>query len=1044
VDYLPNAAGHIGTIVINNGDQFTTNVSVTLNLSAVNDGTGVSQMQFSNDNLTWSTPEPYQTTRLWQLLNDGVYPPQMNTVLKTVYVRYQDGAGIWSKAVSDSIVLARSSADIPQSQELWIMQQEPANYDPTQPPGSQRNPGIVPPPPNEAQVDQALYTMMNTYGGYQAEGTPTNPPPPTTNMTVLTLHLGPGIYETHGDNNLLRTTSAWNPQPGWRIIGAGKDATTLKQVQVRNGWGYRVNVVGSPNGDSACYDNFELSDLTLDANIREGETNVTGRFACGINFVGNNLQVRRVRVKNFGSYVSGAEPAGIRMQNFGSINGTYNTVLEDCEIVQPQVGSFYKSPMIALAGEYASGTNMAYYYNVVVRNCYINGAVYDGNTAVNPALYPWNERGSHALGVGGTWGAVLEDNLVLNTVEGYYVDEATLHDVLVRNNHFRGVLFGAVLPFGTMPDGSVSLVEDVFRFENNLVEFDPHLYTAGDLSGSSGARFGFQMRGDLKGPDDYVFNHLVISNNVFQFNDQAKPDPNLSGLPGYLNAFRNAEVRDNRFLGLLLWEPLRWDNAPAIMGQQVDIANPSRSVPLVCSNNLREDGTVLEAFPFVLDSSLPRPVVIAGESISFPAPALNGQPATVVIGVPLTNAIDPLGTFQWNTSVADVGQYVASFYDSTNRIHDPRRTLITVVARNPGNNAQYFANGLLGFWKFEETSGPLLYDSSGNNYTLDAYNALLAGQVILRAPGCAPGKMALQFPGGTAPFPPPFTSQLLNGFPDLYYPLQGGPANIYQAFTISFWLNAAGKPATPQLLLNLSAGFVCSLVPGTNSAANICAVSVTSYDQQMSLMTPSTITIGTWHHVAIAFDGFTSRMYVDGLQSSEDDFCPLKVTGGLGMAVGGQTGLANYAGEFAELTIWNRPLSDQEIAQLHSDQAAGANPSVTPLAPSVLLAQSSSSNTVALSWQDNSMNEGGFVIARGTDGTNFAAIANLGPNTVSFSDTVPQPGTAYYYRVTATNSFGSSDYSNVATVGQNQPAAPTGLRLIGASIVATPSAVPKK
>jgi hypothetical protein len=148
--------------------------------------------------------------------------------------------------------------------------------------------------------------------------------------------------------------------------------------------------------------------------------------------------------------------------------------------------------------------------------------------------------------------------------------------------------------------------------------------------------------------------------------------------------------------------------------------------------------------------------------------------------------------------------------------------------------------------------------------------------------------------------------------------------------------------------------------------------------------------------------------------------------------------LANFAGRLAEVAIWNRPLSDQEIARLHNDQASGVDPSVAPLAPSVLLAQSIGGSSVALTWQDNSMNESGFLLERGTDGTTFSAIASLPPNAVSYTDTLPLAGPAYYYRLEATNTFGSSASSNVAMVGQKQPAMPTGLRLIGTSVVNSP------
>jgi hypothetical protein len=54
-------------------------------------------MQFSNDNINWSTPEVYAATKSWLLLSgDGQ---------KTVYIKYKDAAGNWSNAVSARIIL---------------------------------------------------------------------------------------------------------------------------------------------------------------------------------------------------------------------------------------------------------------------------------------------------------------------------------------------------------------------------------------------------------------------------------------------------------------------------------------------------------------------------------------------------------------------------------------------------------------------------------------------------------------------------------------------------------------------------------------------------------------------------------------------------------------------------------------------------------------------------------------------------------------------------------------------------------------------------
>jgi YD repeat-containing protein len=85
-----------GTIAINSGATSTGNSTVTLTLSC-SDANGCSQMQFSNDNVTYSTPEAYAATKAWTLTTgDGT---------KTVYVKFKDTPGNWSTAYSSTILL---------------------------------------------------------------------------------------------------------------------------------------------------------------------------------------------------------------------------------------------------------------------------------------------------------------------------------------------------------------------------------------------------------------------------------------------------------------------------------------------------------------------------------------------------------------------------------------------------------------------------------------------------------------------------------------------------------------------------------------------------------------------------------------------------------------------------------------------------------------------------------------------------------------------------------------------------------------------------
>jgi hypothetical protein len=89
----------------------------------------------------------------------------------------------------------------------------------------------------------------------------------------------------------------------------------------------------------------------------------------------------------------------------------------------------------------------------------------------------------------------------------------------------------------------------------------------------------------------------------------------------------------------------------------------------------------------------------------------------------------------------------------------------------------------------------------------------------------------------------------------------------------------------------------------------------------------------------------------------------------------------------------------------------------SPAAPSNLTA-SASSASVTLNWRDNATNESGYRIERctGNGCTQFLQIAEVGVNTVKFTDTGLARNTQYVYRVRAFNAGGNSTYSNSVSV----------------------------
>ena len=76
----------IGSVVINGGQPYTSGRGVTLALTGTDPDGDALQMSYSSDNLTWSVPETFASTKAYTLPSgDG---------LKTVYFKLSDGGGL--------------------------------------------------------------------------------------------------------------------------------------------------------------------------------------------------------------------------------------------------------------------------------------------------------------------------------------------------------------------------------------------------------------------------------------------------------------------------------------------------------------------------------------------------------------------------------------------------------------------------------------------------------------------------------------------------------------------------------------------------------------------------------------------------------------------------------------------------------------------------------------------------------------------------------------------------------------------------------------
>jgi hypothetical protein len=147
-----------GSISINANAAETNSTSVNLTLAA-NDANGVAQMRFSNDQTTWSNWEEYNTEKAWTLTS--------GFETKTVYVQFQDNAGLVSSSYADTISLVSSQPSSSPPSSTPTTPETPASPDTSAKPSTGKLIVIVKGTDNNA-VEGATVTSTSQPAGQNA------------------------------------------------------------------------------------------------------------------------------------------------------------------------------------------------------------------------------------------------------------------------------------------------------------------------------------------------------------------------------------------------------------------------------------------------------------------------------------------------------------------------------------------------------------------------------------------------------------------------------------------------------------------------------------------------------------------------------------------------------------------------------------------------------------------------------------------------------------------------------------------------------------
>ncbi len=241
--------------------------------------------------------------------------------------------------------------------------------------------------------------------------------------------------------------------------------------------------------------------------------------------------------------------------------------------------------------------------------------------------------------------------------------------------------------------------------------------------------------------------------------------------------------------------------------------------------------------------------------------------------------------------------------------------------------------------------------------------------------------------------------------------------------TVSFWVNVNELPGNGEYYLLSHGGWQerwkISLPP---HGKPVWTTNATSGISDMDSGDGNELQEGLWTHVVMSHDGAKDKIYLNGNLVAEKD-----VTGELnsttypfGMGYNPIDGGSYFNGALDEVQIYNRALTDQEVADLYAAQSqAPMNADDQAPAAPLGLAATVTFNNVDLTWQAATDNVGVTAYNVFQDGAKIATTENTNLSLVEL-----MPLTEFVFGVTAVDAAGNESSRTTLSVTTGEESTP--------------------